>query len=88
MIIKTIVIIAFLLIILSLGSALYHLVKRTDQQQSEKTAQALTVRISLSVVLFGLIFLAYATGLMRPEGIGARIHHKPNHAIKPTLEQP
>ncbi len=84
MIIKTIVIVAFILIILSLGSALYHLVKRTDPQQSEKTAKALTVRIALSVVLFGLIFIAYASGLIKPEGIGARIHHLPNQVTKPT----
>jgi len=76
MLIKSFVIIAFILIIISLGSALFHLVKRTDENQSDqsqKTAKALTFRIGLSVVLFILIFLAYATGLIKPQGIGARI---------------
>jgi hypothetical protein len=82
MFIKSLVIIAFLAIIASLGSALYHLVKRGDEEQSAKTAQALTVRIGLSVVLFILIFIAYATGLIQPEGIGARIHAPQNSPSK------
>ncbi len=75
MLIKIFVIFAFILIILSLGSALFHLVKRKelDEQASRKTAKALTWRISLSLALFILIFLAYATGLIKPQGIGARI---------------
>ena len=84
MIIKIVVIIAFLFIIASLGSALYHLVKHSDQEQSEKTAKALTFRIGLSVLLFILIFIAYATGLIKPEGIGARIHHLPTQPTKST----
>lgn len=84
MIIKTVVIVAFLLIVASLGSALYHLVKRGDQEQSEKTAKALTIRIGLSMLLFILIFIAYATGLVKPEGIGARIHHLPTQPTKPA----
>jgi hypothetical protein len=80
MIIKSIVIVAFLLIVVSLGSALYHLVKRGDQQQSEKTVKALTFRIGLSVVLFILIFIAYASGWIKPEGIGARIHPLPSQS--------
>lgn len=80
MIIKTVVIIAFLLIIVSLGSALYHLVKHNGQEQSEKTVKALTFRIGFSVLLFVLLFIAYATGLIKPEGIGARIHHLPTQS--------
>ena len=71
--IKIISIIAFIIIIFSLGSALFHLVKRKDQEQSEKTVKALTVRIGLSLVLFIMIFIAYATGMIKPEGIGARM---------------
>ena len=74
MLIKTFIVIAFLSIIISLGSALYHLVRRGDQQYSEKTAKALTFRIGLSVVLFIFIFIAYASGLVKPTGIGTRIH--------------
>lgn len=76
MIIQSIVTIAFILIIISLGSALYHLVKHSSREHSEKTAKALTVRISLSVILFIFIFILIATGLYKPHGIGARMHLK------------
>jgi uncharacterized membrane protein len=75
MLIKSFVIVAFILIIISLGSALYHLVKRGDQEQSDQTVKALTFRIGLSVALFILIFIAYASGLIKPEGIGARMQY-------------
>lgn len=76
MIIQSIVTIAFILIIISLGSALYHLVKHQSPEHSEKTAKALTVRISLSVILFIFVFILIATGLYQPHGIGARMHLK------------
>lgn len=77
MIIKTIVIIAFILIIISLGSALFHLIKNNPQEQSEKTVKALTFRIVLSIILFIFIFVALATGLFTPHGIGTRVHQTP-----------
>ncbi|MDO8845948.1 MAG: twin transmembrane helix small protein [Methylicorpusculum sp.] len=75
MIIKILIGIAFIGIIFSLGSALFHLVKRTEEN-STKTVKALTVRITLSVLLFIFIFIAVATGLIKPHGIGARLHTK------------
>lgn len=74
MIIKSIVIIAFILIIISLGSALFHLVKYKTQEQSEKTVKALTFRITLSILLFIFIFIAFATGIIKPHGLGAKMH--------------
>ncbi|MCX7097176.1 MAG: twin transmembrane helix small protein [Methylococcales bacterium] len=74
MIIKTLVIIAFILILISLGSALFHLMNRSPEETSDKTLKALTFRIGLSVVLFILIFIAVATGLYEPEGLGAGMH--------------
>jgi len=74
MTIKIVAIVIFIAIIASLGSALFHLVKRGDTEQSAKTAKALTYRIALSLALFFLLFLAYATGLIQPSGIGARIN--------------
>lgn len=73
MTIKTVAVVIFIAILASLGSALFHLVKRGDEEHSRKTAQALTYRIGLSLVLFILLFVAYATGLFQPSGIGARI---------------
>jgi uncharacterized membrane-anchored protein len=74
MIIKSVVIIAFILIIISLGSALYHLVNHKTQEQSEKTVKALTFRITLSLILFIFLFIAVATGVFKPHGLGEKIH--------------
>ena len=74
MIIKTTVIIVFVLIIVSLGSALYHLVSHKTGAQSEKTVKALTFRIALSLLLFIFIFIALAFGWFKPHGIGSRMH--------------
>ena len=74
MIIKSVVIIAFILIIISLGSALFHLVNRKTEEQSEKTVKALTFRIALSILLFIFVFIAVATGIFKPHGIGAKMH--------------
>ncbi|MEY3808379.1 MAG: hypothetical protein RI893_1355 [Pseudomonadota bacterium] len=74
MIIKSIVIIAFILIIISLGSALFHLVNPKTEVQSQKTVKALTIRIALSILLFIFVFIAVATGLFKPQGLGAKIH--------------
>lgn len=73
MIIKIIAICAFASIVISLGIALYNLVKDKDREHSQKIVKALTVRIGLSILLFIFVFIALATGLLKPEGIGARM---------------
>lgn len=55
-------------IVLSMGSALYHLV-HDRKGETKKMVRALTVRISLSVALFILLFIAYALGLIEPHGV-------------------
>jgi hypothetical protein len=61
-----IVIIAFLIVIVgSLGSALYYLVR--DKGGSDRTVKALTVRISLSIALFVLLMAGYYFGFI-PRG--------------------
>jgi F0F1-type ATP synthase membrane subunit a len=65
---KIIVVLFLFVIIGSLFSGLFYLVK--DKGTSERTVRALTVRISLSVLLFVLLMLGYATGLVQPHGIG------------------
>ena len=58
-----IVIILFLILILgSLASALYFLV--TDRGGSDRMVKALTVRITLSVVLFALLILGFYFGFI------------------------
>lgn len=65
--ISKIIIVLFLFIIIgSLFSGLFYLVK--DKGSSERTVRALTVRISLSVLLFVLLMVGYATGVLQPHG--------------------
>lgn len=54
-------------IVLSLGSALFHLV--TDKGGSKKMVRALTVRVALSVALFVVLMSAWAMGLIQPHGV-------------------
>jgi hypothetical protein len=64
---KIIVILFLIFIIGSLFSGLFYLVK--DKGTSERTVRALTLRISLSVILFILLMIGYATGLLQPHGV-------------------
>ncbi|WP_150049303.1 MULTISPECIES: twin transmembrane helix small protein [Methylomonas] len=82
--IKLIALVIFGGIVISLGIALFHLVKGKDAEESRKTAQALTFRIGLSLALFVLLFLAYASGLFRPSGIGTRMQLSHDNAISET----
>jgi len=61
--VKILIIITLVLIAGSLFSALYYLMKGDT---SERTVKALTWRISLSLVLFLLIMLAFSTGIIGP----------------------
>lgn len=64
---KIIVAIAFILILGSLGSALFFLMK--DKGKSNRTVKALTMRVGFSIALFILVLLAYKFGLIQPTGI-------------------
>lgn len=68
--IKAIVIIFLCLIFFSLGSALYFLV--TEKGDSTRIVKALTWRIGLSIVLFILLFIAFAMGFIAPHALIAR----------------
>ncbi len=67
MLVKIIVVLFLVIIIGSLFSGLFYLVR--DKGTSERTVRALTVRISLSVLLFILLMIGYATGLLQPHGV-------------------
>ncbi|MGV7208552.1 twin transmembrane helix small protein [Oxalobacteraceae bacterium A2-2] len=64
---KIVVAIAFLLILGSLASALFFLMR--DKGRSNNTVRSLTVRVGLSVALFLLILLAYKLGYIQPTGL-------------------
>ena len=66
-IMKLLVAIAFILIIASLASALVYLMK--DKGKSQRTVQALALRVGFSVALFILILIAPHYGLIQPTGI-------------------
>lgn len=59
--------VAFVLIIGSLGSALVFLMK--DRGQSDRTVWALALRVGFSITLFLLILGAYRMGWIAPTGI-------------------
>ncbi len=64
---KILVAIAFILIIGSLGSALVFLMR--DKGRSNRTVQALALRVGFSVLLFVLLLVAYRLGWIQPTGI-------------------
>ena len=66
---KTLLIIAFLILILwNLGAGLYYML--VDKGQTKRTVNALTKRIALSVALILLVILAIYMGWITPHGIG------------------
>lgn len=64
--IKLLVVVMLLLIVGSLFSALFYLIK--DKGQGQRTIRALTWRISLSLALFMLLMLGYYTGIIGHPG--------------------
>ncbi|NCF82989.1 MAG: twin transmembrane helix small protein [Proteobacteria bacterium] len=64
---KVLIIVIFLGIIGSMGSALFFLIK--DKGQSDRTLKALTVRICVSIALFALLFVLWGLGLISPHGV-------------------
>lgn len=63
---KIIVAIAFILILGSLGSALVFLMR--DKGKSNRTVQALALRVGFSIALFILILVAHYLGWIQPTG--------------------
>jgi uncharacterized membrane protein len=62
------VLVLFLVIVLSLGTALYHLARGTPED-SARLSRALTVRITLSILLFVVLILAWYFGLISPHAL-------------------
>ncbi len=54
-------------IIVSLFSGMYYLLR--DRGQSTRMVKALTVRITLSLILFALLMLGYWAGWLHPHGL-------------------
>lgn len=66
---KTLLIIAFLLVILwNLGAGLYYML--VDKGTTKRTVNALTRRIALSIALILLVAVAIRMGWITPHGVG------------------
>ncbi|MBU0587608.1 MAG: twin transmembrane helix small protein [Gammaproteobacteria bacterium] len=70
---KYLVIIAFLAILASLGSALFFMMKdgRDGKAKTSNMAWALALRVGLSILLFVCILIAWKLGYIQPTGISA-----------------
>lgn len=64
---KILIITILLGIVGSLGLALVFMVR--DGGSTSRTAKALTVRISISVALFALLFILWWAGVITPHGV-------------------
>ena len=64
---RILVIAMLVLIVGSLGSALWFLIR--EKGGSDRTVKALTVRISLSIGLFVLLMAGYYFGIIPPNGL-------------------
>lgn len=65
---QKLLIVAFLiLIVYNLGAGLYYML--TDRGQTDRTVNALTRRIAISVVLILLVILGIWTGVIQPHGL-------------------
>ena len=67
MLFKAIIIILLILIIISLGQALYHMIRKDNNPNG--VVNSLTVRISLSVLLFVLIVFGSYMGWITPHAL-------------------
>ena len=64
---KIIVLLLLGAVIVSLGKAMFHM--STGAGDSERMARALTVRVALSLLLFGSVFVGWYFGWITPHGV-------------------
>ncbi|RZU99241.1 twin transmembrane helix small protein [Spiribacter vilamensis] len=62
--IRLTILLTLFVIVASLGSGLFYLIR--DRGESRRTLNALTLRITLSIVLFVLILIGFVTGAISP----------------------
>ena len=68
--VKILVLVLLAGVLVSLFSGLFFM--NRDQGDSRRLLRALTIRISLSVLLFLVLFLAWRTGAIQPHGLMPR----------------
>ena len=67
LIVKIIILVLFAAILLSLVAGWFTLVK--DGNDSQRTVKLLTVRVTLSILLFVFVALSFYMGWLQPHGI-------------------
>jgi spore maturation protein SpmB len=67
--VRLFIVVVLFAIVVSLGSALFHLARGQGSVDSQKMVRALTVRITLSLILFLLLMAAWWVGLISPHGV-------------------
>ncbi len=67
MIFKIIILLLLLVVLVSLGQALFYLIR--DEGKSDRMLKFLTWRIGLSVFIFILLLIGQAVGLIHPHGL-------------------
>jgi len=60
------ILLMILAILVSLGSALFYLLK--DPGNSKRSVKALAIRVGLSISLFLLLLIGFALGILEPSG--------------------
>jgi len=64
---KYLILLFFIFIVYSLGSALYYMMK--DEGGSKRMVKALTMRIGISMLLFVFIIFSFWMGWIKPTGV-------------------
>ena len=82
---RILIVLVLLIIVGSLGSALYYLLK--DRGRSVRTVRALTFRIVLSLALFVLLLLGFKFGLLQPHGFGQGQRGAPAAVTAPEVPE-
>ena len=78
MLAKLVIVLFLILILCCLGSALYYLL--TGKGGSTSMAKALSWRIGLSLLLFVLLFVGFATGVLHPHPFSPFVQAPPANA--------
>lgn len=64
---KYLILLFFIFIIYSLGSALYYMMN--DGEGSKRMVKALTMRVGISIALFVFVLFAFWMGWIKPTGV-------------------
>ena len=64
---KYLILVFFIFIVYSLGSALYYMMK--DEGGSKRMVKALTMRIGISLLLFIFLIFSFWMGWIKPTGV-------------------